>query len=126
MKILKNGRLSDFQKGQIVCACLVGAYVTKTATLLCVSRATVPKVITVHINHGKMPSADRNSGCKPIQSERDCHTLQRIVSKNNAATALKAMGELNIHLEVCVFPHKQSSKCFTNPTSTGLLQMLNF
>jgi len=94
------GDLSDFQKGQIVGACLVGAYVTKTATLLCVSRATVPKVITVHINHGKMRSADRNSGCKPIQSERDCHTLQRTVSKNNAATALKATAELNIHLEV--------------------------
>ena len=56
------GDLSDFQKGQIVGVCFAGAYVPKTATLLCMSRATVPKIITVHINHEKMPSADRNSG----------------------------------------------------------------
>ena len=56
------GDLSDFQKGLIVGARLAAVFVSKTATLLCVSRATVPKVITVHINHGKMLSADRNSG----------------------------------------------------------------
>jgi len=56
------GDLSDFQRGQIDGACLAGAYVPKTAILLGVSRATVPKVITVYINHGKTPSADKNSG----------------------------------------------------------------
>jgi hypothetical protein len=53
---------SDFQRGQIVGARLAGAYVAKMATLLGVSRAIVPNVITVYINHGKMPSAERNSG----------------------------------------------------------------
>jgi hypothetical protein len=83
------GDLSDFQKGQNDGVHLAGAYVHKTATLWGVSRATVPKVITVYINHGKTPSADRNSGRKPKQSERDCRTLQRIVSQYHAATAAK-------------------------------------
>ena len=56
------GDLSDFQKGHIVGAHLAGASVPKTAPLLGVSKATVPTVITAYINHGKMPSAERNSG----------------------------------------------------------------
>jgi hypothetical protein len=33
MKVLQNGRLADFQKGQIVCALLAGASVPKMASL---------------------------------------------------------------------------------------------
>ena len=39
MKELKIEGLSDFQRGQIIGACLVGASVTKTTTVLGVSRA---------------------------------------------------------------------------------------
>ena len=42
------GDLSDFQSGQMVGAHLAGASVTKTATLLGVSRAAVSKVMTTH------------------------------------------------------------------------------
>jgi IS30 family transposase len=42
------GDLSDFERGQIVDACLAGASVTRTATLLGVSRATVSKVMCIH------------------------------------------------------------------------------
>jgi len=37
--------LSDFQRGQTVGACLAGAAVTKMATLLCIYRAAVFKVM---------------------------------------------------------------------------------
>jgi len=43
---------SDFQRGQIVCVRLAGAFVTKTATLLGVSSAAVSKVMTAYTNHG--------------------------------------------------------------------------
>jgi hypothetical protein len=33
MKVLQNGRLTDFQKGQIVCVRLAGASLPKMATL---------------------------------------------------------------------------------------------
>jgi len=45
--------LSDFQRGQIVGAHLDGASVTKTATLLGVSREAVSKVMMAYTYHGK-------------------------------------------------------------------------
>jgi predicted transcriptional regulator len=42
------GDLSDFQRRQIVGAPLAGASVSKTATLLGVSRAAVSKVMTTY------------------------------------------------------------------------------
>jgi len=36
---------------------------------------------------------------KPKLSERDCHVLKRIVSKNHKTTAAKVTAEPNIHLE---------------------------
>jgi predicted transcriptional regulator len=56
------GDLSDFERGQIVGGRLAEATVTKTATLLGVSRATVSKVMSAYTNHGKTTSAKRNSG----------------------------------------------------------------
>ena len=53
------GDLSDFQRGQIVGAHLAGTSVTKTGTLLGVSRAAVSKVMTAYTNHGETPSAKK-------------------------------------------------------------------
>jgi len=93
------GDLSDFQKGQIGDARLAGASVTKMGTLLGVSRAAVSKVMMAYTNDGNTSSAKRNSGQKPKLSERDCHRLKRIVSKNHRTIASKVSAELNIHLE---------------------------
>jgi hypothetical protein len=49
------GDLSDFERGHIVGARLAGAPVTKTATLLGVSRGVVSKVMWAYTNHGKTP-----------------------------------------------------------------------
>jgi len=92
------GDFSDFQREQIVGAHLAGASVTKTAILLGVSKAAVSKVMTSYTNHGRTSSAKRNSGRKPKLSERDRHTLKRIVYINHRSTAAKVTAELNIHL----------------------------
>ena len=63
--------MSDNQSRQIVGARLVGASVTKMATLLVVSRAAVSKGMTAYREHGTSSSAERNSGQQPKQSERD-------------------------------------------------------
>jgi hypothetical protein len=47
------GDLSDFEKRQIVGARLAAESVTKPATLLGVSRATVCMVMWAHTNHGR-------------------------------------------------------------------------
>jgi len=90
--------LSDFQRWQIVGARLAAASVTKRATLLGVSRASVPKGMTAHTDHGKTSSADRHSGQQPKQSERDHCALKRIVPKNHTTAAAKVTTELNIHV----------------------------
>jgi predicted transcriptional regulator len=75
------GDLSNFERGQIVGARLAAASVTKTATLLGVSRATVSK--STYTNHGKATSAKTNSQRKSTLTDRDRRILRRSVSKNH-------------------------------------------
>jgi transposase len=89
--------LSDFERGQIIGVCLAGAYVTKTATLLGVSRVTVSKIMSAYTNHGKTTSAKRNSGQKSTLTERDRRPSRRIVSKNHRTTAAQVTVELNMY-----------------------------
>jgi predicted transcriptional regulator len=99
------GDFSDFERGQIVCMRLAGASVTKTATLLGVSRATVSKVMPAYTNHAKTISAMGDSGQKSTLTERDCHTLRRNVAKSHGNTAAQVSAYLNIHL----FPQNLST-----------------
>jgi predicted transcriptional regulator len=69
------------------------------ATLLGVSRAAVSEVMAAYTNHRSTSSAKGNSGQKPKLSERDCHTLKRIVYKKHRTTAAKVTAEHNIYLE---------------------------
>jgi hypothetical protein len=136
MEVLRNGRLSDFQKGQSVCARLAGASVIKTATLLGLSTsavakvmlglstAAVAKVITAYTNRGKTSLGARNCVRKPYLSRRYCRKSRRAVSKNRATTRAQVTAELNIHLEDSVST-KHPDKSFTNPASTVNLLLLN-
>jgi hypothetical protein len=75
-RIGKWGDFSDFEKGQIVGARLAGASVTRNAILLCVSSATLSKVMSADTNYGKTTSAKRNSGRTPvITSKASKHRL---------------------------------------------------
>jgi len=53
------GNLSNFQRGQIVDARLAGASITEKATVFCLSRAAVSKVMMAYISHGKTSSSIR-------------------------------------------------------------------
>jgi predicted transcriptional regulator len=75
---------SNSERGQIAGVRLAGASVTKTATLLGVSRAKVSKVMSAFTNHAKTSSAKRNSGRKSTPTERDRRTLRRVVSKKKS------------------------------------------
>jgi hypothetical protein len=90
------GNLSDFQRGQNVGARLAGEIVIKSATLLGISRAAVPKVMTSYTDHGKTSSVKRNSGRRPKLSERDRRTLKGIVSINHRTAAAQGAATLNI------------------------------
>jgi len=97
-KVLQNGDLSDFQRGQIIDMHLAGMSVTKAATLLGVSTAAVSKLMAACTDHGKTSSLERNSGQKLKLSEMDCLTLYRILSKSHRTAAAKVTTELNVHL----------------------------
>jgi hypothetical protein len=68
--------LFDFERGHIVGARIAGASVTKTVSLLRVSRETVSKVMSAYANHGKTASTKRKSGRKLTLAERDRRTLR--------------------------------------------------
>jgi IS30 family transposase len=81
VKESENGRLVDFERGQIVSAHLAGASVTEIATLLGVLRVILSKAMSACANHGKTTTlTKRNSGWKSRLTETDRRTL-RIVSK---------------------------------------------
>ena len=117
------GDLSDFQRGQTIGARFDGASVTKTATLLGVSRAAVPKVMMAYTNHGKTSSAKRNSGRKPKLSETDRCTLKRIVSKNHRTVTAKVTAE-PISFPKTLLP-KKSRQELHKSTSMEELRLLN-
>jgi predicted transcriptional regulator len=123
VKESETGRLLYFERRKIVGARLAGACVTKSATLLGVSKAKVSKVMSAYTNHGKTTSEKRNNGRKSTVTQRDHRTLVRIVSKNHS-TPSQVTEELNIHLKD-PFPQKLSDMSFTNPTSIVGLQLLN-
>jgi hypothetical protein len=77
------GDLTNFERGQIIGAHLAAAFVTKNATLLGVLRARVSKVMLAYMNHEKTTSEKQKSGQKTTLTERDRHSLRRIVSKNH-------------------------------------------
>jgi hypothetical protein len=116
--------LSHFQRGQIVGAHLSAASVTKTDPLLGISRAAVSMVKTAYTNNGKTSSDERNSGRKPKLSERDHHTLKRVVSKYYRTTAARWQRK-SVFILKTLFPHKQSNESVTNPTSMVQLQLQN-
>jgi transposase len=87
--------VKESERGQIIGTRLAEASMIKTATLLCVSRGTLSKVISAHMNHGKKTSAKWNSGRKSKLTERDRRTLRRAVSKNNTNTAALVTGQQN-------------------------------
>jgi IS30 family transposase len=69
-RIEKWKTCSDFDRGQIVGACSARVSVTKTATLLGVLKATVSKVMSAYMNHGKTTSAKRNEQQAKINLDR--------------------------------------------------------
>jgi hypothetical protein len=86
VKKSENWRLVRLKK-QVVGARLAEATVTKTNTLVRVSRTTVSNVNSAaYLNHGKTTSAKRNSMRKSTLTERDLRTFRRIVSKNYTTT----------------------------------------
>jgi hypothetical protein len=110
------GDLSHFERGQIIGAHLAGAFVTKTATLLSVSKATASRLCW----HTQISKEEQ--WAKINIDRRDCHTLRRPVSKTRRTTATPVTAELNIILKT-LFPQKLSNVSFTKPTSMVGMQL---
>jgi transposase len=92
--------VSDFETGQIVGARLAGTSVTKTATMLGVSRTTVSEVMSAYTNHGKT-TVNRNSGRKStLTQKRSSYIVKDCFEKSqNYCRASDRTANLNIHLK---------------------------
>lgn len=97
--------LTDFERGQIVGARMVGASVSKVAEVFSVSRGTVSKIYSAYLKCGKTSSAKSQHGRKCVLSDRDRRSLRAIVTKNKKTTAAKVTAEMNV-----VLPNPVSTK----------------
>jgi hypothetical protein len=109
-------------------ALLAGASAIKTATLLGVSRATVPSLCRRTRFMGRKHQR-RGTVCKRQKStltKRESRTFQKdcFEESQNYCSAGYGAAELNIHLEA-LFLQKLSNLSYTNPTSTVGLQLRN-
>jgi hypothetical protein len=77
------GHMFGFERRQIVVASFAGASVKKTAIFLGVSTEIFSKIMLPYTNCGKTTSTKRNSGRKSPLTERNRHTLRRIILKNH-------------------------------------------
>jgi hypothetical protein len=98
---------------------LAGTSVTKTATLLGISRARVSKGMWANTNHGKTTSERRNSGRKSAFTKRDRRTLRRTVSKNDRTTQHRWQDSRTEYSSRRPFFHKNC------PTWASQMQLLN-
>jgi hypothetical protein len=89
MKVMQMGGLTDFWRAFSWSVCNRNVHFIRF-----IQSSGVQGCDGVH-RSGKTSSAERNSGKKPKQSERDRRTLKRIVSKNHRTTAAKVTAELD-------------------------------
>ena len=73
---------TDFERGQIVGARMVGASISKVAEVFSVSRGIVSKIYSAYLKCGKTLSAKSQRGRKCVLSDRDRRSLRRIITKN--------------------------------------------
>jgi hypothetical protein len=117
----KMGDLSVFERGQVVGARLPWVTVTKTGTLLGVSRATVSKVMSAYTNHGKTTSAKRNGGRKSTLTEKG-----NVVHWEGLFRKITQLLQQNwMFILRTMFPQKLFDVSIRNPASSVGLQLLN-
>jgi hypothetical protein len=88
--------LSNFERGQIVLVRLAGASVTKTATLLGVSRASFYGYVGIHKSWEDNMSKEEQWAKININGKRLLHTEGDHFEKSQT-TAARVTAELNIH-----------------------------
>ena len=113
-------KICQIFRGQTVGARLAVASVTKTVTLLGVSRAAASKVMTANTNHGKTSSAKRNTGRKPKLSKGITVLWRGLGLK---ITELLQQRWQHNSIFIWRLLKKKSDEGFTNPTSAVQLQL---
>ncbi|XP_071037679.1 uncharacterized protein [Parasteatoda tepidariorum] len=91
--------LSDLKRGIIIEARLAGAFVSRTADLMGVSRTSVSRTLSAYTKLGTVSSAKHNSGRKSKLSDRDRRVLKRIVARKRKTTLPVITSEMNTHLQ---------------------------
>jgi hypothetical protein len=111
------GDLSDFERRQIVVACLAGASVTNCHIIRC-NQSGIYRPCEDNVSEEEQWAKDNIDRKRTSFIEKDCFEKLQYGSTGKS--------EMDIYLFLkTLFPQKLSDPRFTNPTSTVGLQLLN-
>ncbi|GBL84506.1 hypothetical protein AVEN_117248-1 [Araneus ventricosus] len=127
----KAANLSEFDRGQIVMAQILGTSITEIARLVGCSRSAVVSIHAKWINDGETSSRRQGVGRPRVIKEKGRRRLSRLVKQNRRQTVAQLTAQYNTGPSTSVSEHTvqrtllHGEQCRRRPTRVLLLTKLH-